>query len=168
MVWRAQQSGGSNTLCPSSPSFFTTSSSAIVWRAFTSASGAAMLTRRQSKSYICVVSFLNTREACKTIYVGSYRISSNRHPGVYFLRDSADPAFKRGRHLNRAGVYLLCASMMDGTNDYAPTTSPSLSLCSTPKRLSSSSEGSPGRYKTNTLQKLSFCRQALIRHRVAS
>ena len=28
----------------------------------------------------------------------SYRISSNRRPGVYFLRDSADPAF------NEAGV----------------------------------------------------------------
>ena len=36
-----------------------------------------------------------------------YRISSNRGPGVYFLRDSADPAFKRGRRLNGAGVYLL-------------------------------------------------------------
>ena len=36
-----------------------------------------------------------------------YRISSNRRPGVYFLRDSADPAFKRGRRLNGAGVYLL-------------------------------------------------------------
>ena len=34
----------------------------------------------------------------------NYRISSNRRPGVYFLRDSADPAFKR---LNGAGVYLL-------------------------------------------------------------
>ena len=39
------------------------------------------------------------------IYI--YRISSNRRPGVYFLRDSADPAFKRGRRLNGAGVYLL-------------------------------------------------------------
>ena len=28
-----------------------------------------------------------------------YCISSNRRPGVYFLRDSADPAFKRGRRL---------------------------------------------------------------------
>ena len=28
-----------------------------------------------------------------------YRISSNRRPGVYFLRDFADPAFKRGRRL---------------------------------------------------------------------
>ena len=33
----------------------------------------------------------------------SYRISSNRRPGVYFLRDSADPVF------NEAGVYLLHA-----------------------------------------------------------
>ena len=32
-------------------------------------------------------------------YVFTYRISSNRRPGVYFLRDSADPAFKRGRRL---------------------------------------------------------------------
>ena len=36
-----------------------------------------------------------------------YRISLNRRPGVYFLRDFADPACKRGRYLNRAGVYLL-------------------------------------------------------------
>ena len=38
-----------------------------------------------------------------------HRISSNRRPGVYFLCDSADPAFKRGRRLNGAGVYLLHA-----------------------------------------------------------
>ena len=36
-----------------------------------------------------------------------YRISSNRHPGVYILHDSADPAFKRGQRLNGAGIYLL-------------------------------------------------------------
>jgi len=36
-----------------------------------------------------------------------YRISSNRRPSVYFLHDSADAAFKRGRRLNGAGVYLL-------------------------------------------------------------
>ena len=28
-------------------------------------------------------------------------------PGVYFLRDSVDPACKRGQSLNGAGVYLL-------------------------------------------------------------
>ena len=40
-------------------------------------------------------------------YVFTYRISSNRRPGVYFLRDSADPAFKRGRRLNGAAFILL-------------------------------------------------------------
>ena len=34
-----------------------------------------------------------------------YRISSNRHAGIYFLHDSGDPAFKQGRCLNGAGVY---------------------------------------------------------------
>ena len=33
-----------------------------------------------------------------------YRISSNRRPGVYFLRDSADPAFKQGRRLLSARI----------------------------------------------------------------
>ena len=36
-----------------------------------------------------------------------YHIPSNRRPGVYFFRDSADPAFKRGRRLNGVGVYLV-------------------------------------------------------------
>ena len=36
-----------------------------------------------------------------------YRISLNRRPGIYFLPESADPAIKRGRRLNGAGVYLL-------------------------------------------------------------
>ena len=36
-----------------------------------------------------------------------YCISSTRRPGVYILHDSADPAFKRGQHLNRASIYLL-------------------------------------------------------------
>ena len=34
-----------------------------------------------------------------------YRISLNIGPGVYFLPASFDPALKRGRRLNGAGVY---------------------------------------------------------------
>ena len=37
--------------------------------------------------------------------VHTYRISLNISPGVYFLPAKFDPALKRGRRLNRAGVY---------------------------------------------------------------
>ena len=35
-----------------------------------------------------------------------YRISSIKRPGVYFFRGEIYPAFKRGRRLYEAGVYL--------------------------------------------------------------
>ena len=38
-------------------------------------------------------------QGCTHTYVYTYRISLNRRPGVYFLRDSADPVFKQGRRL---------------------------------------------------------------------
>ena len=35
----------------------------------------------------------------------TYRISLNTSPGVYFFQDIVDPALKRGRRINGAGVY---------------------------------------------------------------
>ena len=44
-----------------------------------------------------------------TLY--KYRISLNTHPGVYFFQDIVDPALKRGRHINGAGVYFLLTGL---------------------------------------------------------
>ena len=59
------------------------------------------------KYYIDITTLVTSKTNIPIQFITMYRISSNRRPGVYFLRDSVDPAFKQGRRLNGAGVYLL-------------------------------------------------------------
>ena len=39
------------------------------------------------------------------------RISLSTRPGVYFFQDIVDPALKRGRRINKAGVYFLLTGL---------------------------------------------------------
>ena len=65
-----------------------------------------------SNIYFNVSLYMNVKQGSTRRGCGfEYRISLNTRPYVYFFQDNVDPALKRGRRINGAGVFFLLTGL---------------------------------------------------------